>query len=151
MDTLENLGLIYTESLSEVISTVTGIHLNDVTRNHDKVFDDITGVMYLHGIKSGMLCVTAKEEDVRIFCSRIVGVSPEEIPPDDLDDTMCELVNMTAGSAKLRISDTNYLFSLLQPFVIKGTLLSLVTKNITQVETGTLTDGEVTISFKVIY
>jgi len=58
---------------------------------------------------------------------------------------------MTAGSAKLRLSDPDYMFSLLQPFVIRGNDVSIVTKKITRVESGTLTDGKISIRFKVVY
>jgi CheY-specific phosphatase CheX len=130
---------------------VTGIHLQAGSRESNKELGDITGVMYLHGKKDGVLFVTANVDDIRILCSSFIGVSPEEVTEDDLDDLMCEVVNMTAGNAKLRFGDTDYMFSLLQPFVIKGKDVSIVTKSITHVEAGTLTDGEISVSYKVIY
>jgi len=151
MSTLDKLGLVYIEALKEVISTVTGFHLQVGSRESNYDFDDITGVMYLNGKKSGMLFVTAKENDIRILCSNFIGIHLKDVTMEDLEDTMCEFVNMTAGNAKLRLSDTDYMFSLLQPFVIKGKDVSIVTKRITQVESGTLTDGEISISFKVVY
>ena len=151
MSTLDKLGLVYAEALTEVVATVTGIHLQVSSRETNYGFDDITGVMYLNGKKSGMLFVTANEDDVRVLCSRFTGVPAAEVTTDDMDDTMCEFVNMTAGNAKLRLNDTDYMFSLLQPFVIKGKDVSIVTKSITHIESGTLTDGNVSISFKAIY
>ena len=151
MGTLAELGLVYLEALKEVISTVTGIHLQVGSRQSNKDFDDITGVMYLNGKKSGMLFVTANKDDVRVLCSHFIGVPLEEVTPDDLEDAMCEFVNMTAGNAKLRLTDTDYMFTLLQPFVITGKDVTIVTKKITQVEAGTLTNGEVSISFKAVY
>jgi len=151
MRKLDDLGLVYLEAMKEVISTVTGIHLKIGCRESHNDFDDITGVMYLNGKKSGMLFVTAKENDVREFCSKFIGVPIDDVTLDDLDDTMCEFVNMTAGNAKLRLSETDYMFSLLQPFVIKGKDVSIVTKSITHVESGTLTDGNISISFKAVY
>ena len=151
MDVLDKLGLVYSQALIEVVGTVSGIHLQVGSRETDNNFDDITGVMYLNGKKSGMLFVTARESDVRVLCSHMIGVSQKEVTAADIDDTMCELVNMTAGSAKLRLSDTDYMFSLLQPFVIKGKNVSIVTKSITQVEAGTLTGAEVSVRFKVVY
>ena len=151
MGMLEELSLVYLEALTEVIATVTGIHLQPGSRESNKDFGDITGVMYLHGNKSGVLFVTANKDDVRMLCSRFIGVSPKEVLPDDMDDIMCEIVNMTAGNAKLRLGETDYMFSLLQPFVIKGKDVSIVTKSITHIEAGTLTDGEISVSYKVIY
>ena len=151
MSMLERLGRVYLEALMEVIATVTGIHMEIGSREHNKDFNDVTGVMYLHGNKDGVLFVTANEDDARALCSRFIGVAPGEVQPDDLDDVMCELVNMTAGNAKLRLGDTDYMFTLLQPFVIKGKGVSIATKSITQVESGTLTDGNISVSYKVIY
>jgi len=151
MGTLDKLGLVFLDAMNEVVSTVTGIKLTVGSRESNKDFDDITGVMYLNGKKSGILFVTANKEDVRVFCANFIGVHPDEVTPDDLDDTMCEFANMTAGNAKLRLDGSDYMFTLLQPFVIKGKDVSIVTKNITQVEAGTLTNGEVSISFKAVY
>jgi len=151
MSKLDELGLVYLEALKEVISTVTGIHLQVGSRESNNDFDDITGIMYLNGKKSGVLFVTAKTPDVRFLCSKFIGITPEEVTSDDISDTMCEFVNMTAGNAKLRLCGSDYMFSLLQPFVIKGNDVSIVTKKVTHVEAGTLTNGEVSISFKVVY
>jgi len=151
MRVLDELSMAFSGALTEVIATVTGVHLNVVSRDHNNDFNDITGVMYLNGKKSGMLFVTANESDIRVLCSKFIGASLDEVTPEDLSDTMCEFVNMTAGNAKLRLSNTDYMFTLLQPFVIKGKDLSIVTKRITHVEAGTLSDGEVTIRFKAVY
>ena len=151
MGMLERLGLVYLEALMEVIATVTGTHLQIGSRESNKDFGDITGVMYLHGNKDGVLFVTANVDDIRVLCSRFIGVLPDEVTAEDMDDIMCEFVNMTAGNAKLRLGETDYMFSLLQPFVIKGKDVSIVTKSITKVESGTLTNGDISVNFKVIY
>ncbi|MCL2819316.1 MAG: chemotaxis protein CheX [Oscillospiraceae bacterium] len=151
MDIANELGQIYSDALSEVVYTVSGIKLQVDCRESNKDFDEVIGVMYLQGNKTGMLFVTANEPDVKILCSHMIGTPVAEIEADEIDDTMCELVNMTAGSAKLRLSNTDYMFSLLQPFVIKGKDVSIVTKRITKVESGTLSDGNISIRFKVVY
>jgi len=151
MDIKDKLGEIYSEALSEVLTTVAGLNLNVQCREPDSRFDDVTGVMYLNGNNTGMLFVTAKEPDIRKICGKMIGSSADEISDDEADDAMCELVNMTAGSAKLRLIKTDYMFSLLQPFVIKGNDVSIVTKNITKIDAGVLSDGEISIRFKVVY
>ena len=151
MDITDNLGLIYAESLADVIATTTGIRLLTDYVEDDNFFEDITGVMILKGKENGILSVSAKTSDVRILCSAITGVPEADVTEDDLDDTMCELVNMTAGSAKLRISGTKYMFSLTQPFVIKGKDMSIVTKSITNVISGTLSNGEISVKIKAVY
>jgi len=151
MNALRQLGQVYLEALTEVIATVTGIHLQAGSCESGNSFEDITGIMYLNSKKSGMLIVTANEDDVRVLCSRLTGVPFEEVTEDDLYDTICEIVNMTAGNAKLRINDADYMYSLLQPFVLKGKDVSIITKAITHIEAGTLTDGNISVSFKAVY
>jgi len=151
MDMLDELGGIYSEALSEVISTITGIHLEPESQENDNCLGDITGVMILKGKEHGILSVSARVPDVRILCSNIIGIPPEDVTDGDLDDTMCELVNMTAGSAKLRLNDTDYMFKLTQPFVIKGKDVSLVTKSITNVLACTLSNTEISVKLKVVY
>jgi len=94
MGMLERLGLVYLEALAEVISTVTGIHLQIDSRESNKDFGGITGVMFLHGKKNGALFVTANTDDIKVLCSRFIGVSTGEVTADDMDDIMCEIVNI---------------------------------------------------------
>jgi len=151
MSALKKLGDIYIEALTEVVSTTSGILLDVDSRKSNKNFDEVTGVMYLHGQKTGMLFITAKESDIRILCANMIGAKPSEVSKEEIDDTMCELVNMTAGRAKLQLGDTEYMFSLLQPFVIKGKNVSIVTKSIAKIEAGSLTNGNITVRFIVVY
>ena len=148
---IRKLGTIYLNALAEVISTTTGIHLHVKSQENDFSFGDITGVMSLDGQKKGMLFVSAKIADVRVLCSNMIGVPLADVVNDELDDTVCELVNMTAGSAKVRLSDTDYMFSLTQPFVIKGKDMSLVTKASTDITSGTLGNNDITIKLKIVY
>ena len=151
MQIFDMLSCVYSDALTEVVSTVAGIRLKVVSRESDKEFNDIIGVMILNGDESGILSVSANKPDARILCANIIGISPADVTEDDMDDTMCELVNMTAGNSKLRLSDSSYMFTLSQPFVIKGKDVSIVTKNITNVIASTLSDGEITVKIKAIY
>jgi len=152
MDILEKLGHIYSGAVTEVIATIAGVHLQVAeSMESDNGLCDIIGVMHLIGKKSGVLFVSANEPDVRFICSRFIGVPPGEVTTKDIDDTICELVNMTAGNAKLRLGDTDYMFTLSQPFSIKGKDISIVTKDETHVVAGTLTGGDVTFKFKAVY
>ena len=151
MDRLKRLGQAYMDALTEVVATITGTHLQAGSREPGNDLEDITGVMYLSSNKNGILFVTAKEDDVRVLCSRFIGVPLEEVTENDLYDTMCELVNMTAGNANLRIYDVDYIFRLSQPFVLKGKDISIINKPITHIEAGTLTDGNISVSFKAVY
>ena len=151
MDIYNELGLIYSEALMEVISKVTGVRLKVVSQDDDDGFEDITGVMSLNGKKSGMLFVTASTADIRVLCSYFVGVTLSEVTESDVEDAICEFANMTAGNAKMSLSGTDYMFTLAQPFTVKGADMSIISKNRTRVISRTLSDGNVTVKIKVVY
>ena len=151
MDIYNELGLIYSEALTEVISKVTGVRLKVVSHSEDDGFEEITGVMSLSGKKSGMLFVTASVADVRVLCSYFVGVSLSEVTEVDIEDTICEFANMTAGNAKMSLNGTDYMFNLAQPFTVKGADMSIISKDRTRVISRTLSDGDVTVKIKVVY
>ena len=151
MDNAENLGSVFLNALTEVISTVSGFYLEVMSSEKDGGFNEMTGAMPLNGEKNGMLFISADETDIRTLCSYMTGSPPDEITPDDVGDTVCELVNMTAGNAKLRLSGTEYGFELSPPFAVKGAGMTLITKSRTQVISRTLGNGEITVKIKLVY
>ena len=151
MDIYSELGLIYSEALTEVISKVTGVRLKLISSDDDGGFEEITGVMSLNGRKSGMLFVTASVADVRMLCSYFVGIPLSEVTENDIDDTICEFANMTAGNAKMSLNGTDYMFNLAQPFTVKGADMSIISKDRTHVISRTLSDENVTVKIKVVY
>jgi len=150
MDANDNLGLIFTDALAEVIGTVTGVYLHNEPSEADACFDEITGVMRLCGKKGGVLFISANEPDIRVLCSLMTGLQEEEATKSDIEDALCEFVNMTAGSAKLRLSDPDYAFTLSSPFVIRGKDITITTKNKTPVLSGVLGNGEISVKLKFV-
>ena len=147
----DELGPVFADVLTEVVSTMSGFSLNVLSSERDAGFDERIGMMNLNGEKSGMLFISAGEADMRILCSFIIGVPKDEVTKDDIDDALCELVNMTAGNAKLRLSGTDYTFNLSPPFIISGKNMSIVTKKRTSVVSRVLGDGEISVKLKVVY
>ena len=145
-----SLGDIFSEALAEIIATVTSIYLENVRSEKDVGFEEITGVMCLCGKKNKMIFISANESDMRVLCSYMIGVPKAGVTKDDIEDALCEFVNMTAGSAKLRLVDTEYTFDLSPPFVIKGKDMSIVTKAKTHIISRTLSHGEISVKLKVI-
>jgi len=147
----DELGLIYSEALQEVITRMSGINLQVKSQEKDSCFEEMTGLMILNGKKSGMLFVSAKKDDLVVLCSGIIGVKPAQVTDKDIEDTVCELVNMAAGNAKLRLSGTDFMSELTPPLAIKGRDMVIITKERTHVISGTLSNGEITVKFKVVY
>ena len=151
MDMYNELGLIYSEALTEVIAKVAGVRLQVVSQEDDDKFEEITGVMCLNGKKSGVLFISANETDMRVLCSYFTGLSLAEVTTGDTEDTICEFANMTAGNAKLNLSGTDFIFNLAPPFALKGKNMSLISKSKTHVISRTLSDGVVSVKLKLLY
>jgi len=151
MNTTDNLGNVFSNALMEAIATTTSVHLDDVSsETGDACFFELTGVMSLCSKKGGILFITAKESDMRTLCSYMTGISLEEVTKEDAEDTLCEFVNMTAGSVKLRLSDPDYMFTLSTPFVIKGKDIAVATKSKTHVISIILGNGEISVKLLFI-
>ncbi|MCL2636898.1 MAG: chemotaxis protein CheX [Oscillospiraceae bacterium] len=146
-----NLGQLFTESLIDDISTITGFSLEVMSQERDESFEEMVGVMSLKGAKNGTLFISANEPDIKMLCAYMIGAFPEEVTEADIRDTLCELVNIVAGSAKLRLSDTDYAFNLSQPFVFTGQNMSIASKDKTRVISRTVGNDELSLKLKVVY
>jgi len=151
MNIYDQLGSVFSAALSQVVMTSTGVSLSVLSRENDGHFGRLLGVMNLNGKKSGMLFISAEESDLRVLCSKMTGLPPSEVTVEDIEDALGEFVNMTAGSAKLRLSDTGFLFTLSPPFIIEGENMSIAVKRKTHVSSAVLGDGNITVSMKVMY
>jgi len=148
---LDDLGFVFADALAEVISKVSGVSLkNSVLPYHDG-FDEMIGIMNLSGNNSGMLLITAKEAAMRVLCSLMIGIPEDEVTKDDIFDMLCELVNMTAGNAKLRLSNVSYSFALSLPFLISGDNMAIRIKKNEHIVTRVLSDGQTSLTIKVVH
>ena len=151
MDDDHKLGFVFSDVLLEVISTSSGFSFEVLSQENDYDFDAITGVMNLNGDKGIMLFVTANEPDMRELCSCMIGVHADEVTTPDIEDALCEIVNMAAGGAKLRLSDTDYSFKISQPFIIRGDNMTILTKKRAHMISRTLGNSELSLKLKIIF
>ena len=149
--TVDALGSIFTESLIDVISKISGFSLDVLSTGNDPNLDENVALMSLNSIKTGMILISAGEPDMRTICSYMEGVSEAEITNEDIKDVLCELLNMTAGNAKLRLGDTEYMFTLSSPVLIHGNELTISTKKRVNVISRLIGNEEISIKLKVIY
>jgi len=148
---MDKLGFIFVDALTEVISKMAGCVFNVLSSEDDNSFDENTAVMSLNGKNHGMLFITAKENAMRVICSCMTGIPQNEVTKDDIEDNLCELVNMTAGSAKVRTNNMEQTYMITPPFVINGNNISIKTKERINVISRTLGNGEISIKLKVIF
>ena len=151
LSALDKLGHIFSDVMTEIVSTTAGLSLTIASSEEDGHFDEMIGAMQLSGKNSGTLFISANEPDLRVFCSAMVGVPESGVSKDDIDDALCELVNMVAGNAKLRLGNTAYSFNLTTPFLMQGANIALTTKQRIPILARTLTCDKFSLKLKVIF
>jgi len=137
--------------LFEVVSTSTGVKFDVVSSACEYDFFEMTSAICLNGSKPGMLFVSADYSTTSVLCSSMTGVPIEEVTKEDCVDALCEFVNMTAGNAKLRLGNSEYLFTLTSPFVLEGKDMTIFTKKKVHVLSTVFASDDLTLKMKVVY
>jgi len=148
---IDQISHIFTEALEDVISVTTGFTLTISPAEDISDFDTMTGFMSLNGKNHGLVFISADEPAMKVICSYMTGIQPKDISKDDIEDALCELVNMTAGNAKLRFSDMEQRYSLSSPFLIRGKEMSITGKNRIKIISRVLSNEEISIKLKVVF
>ena len=148
---IDALGSVFAQALIEIISKVAGFCLDVISEERDEEFDEYLALMSLNSVKGGVIFISAGKKSMRSLCSFMEGVPEDDVSKEDIEDVLCELVNMTAGNAKLLLKDTEYTYSLSSPFIIRGRDLSLTAKKRAIVISKTLGNGDISVKLKVVY
>ena len=150
MNIYEELGSVFSEVLVQIVSTVSSIAIAPSSCESSYDCEELTGVMALNSKEGGVLMISGNKTGMCRFCSMMLGVPENEVSEEDMVDALCEVVNMTAGSAKLRLVGTDFMFTYSSPFVIKGGM-SVTVKEKTRVITKLLTGNELTLKLIMVY
>ena len=140
---------VFSDVLSDVVSKTTGISIT--TTDEDAGLDELIGLMSLNGYNHGMVIISAGHATVKKLCNSMTGISIDEVTDNDIYDTLCELVNMTAGNAKLRFNSSEDIYSLSPPFIISGEDMSIITKNRVDFITRTLSGDGISLTLRVVF
>jgi len=151
ISSVDELSAVFTESFLEVISTSAGIKLDAISSESDTEFCTMTAAICLNGRKPGMLFISANESTAKILCSYMTGVPIEDVTKEDSIDAMCEFANMTAGNAKLRLGNSEFLFTLSPPFILESKEMSITTKKKIHVISTTFGKSDIKIKTKLVY
>lgn len=146
----QELGALFTEALSEIVAKTSGLSLRLLASGPDRSFAGIVSLMQLSWHSSITVFLSADEADARLLCSRMTGIPAQEVTPEEGQDALCELMNMTAGNVKLRLRQAGDMPAHGTPYVIKGKELSLTTKKRVCVVSTTLGNEEILIKLKVM-
>jgi CheY-specific phosphatase CheX len=143
-----NFERAFTDAFLEVVLTSAGTSFQVLSSESDMSFAEITGVMNLNGDKQRILFISADTASVKTLFSRMTATPKDTITQDDIYDTLCELVNMTAGNAKLRLGDERLILS--APFILRGENMMIIPKRKVRVLTWAIGDNDITFQLKVM-
>jgi chemotaxis protein CheX len=113
----------FISSTKDVFSTMASMDVDFKQiyfQNEHRMLGDISGVIGLSGEAEGTVVVTFYWELAQQVISSIMGVSPDDIGPELLNDGVGEIINMISGSTKRYLADTPFYFQLSLPTVILG-------------------------------
>jgi len=148
---MDKIGSIFADALKEVITTTAGFSFEISSQEQDSGFEEMTGLMSLNGNHHGLVFLSADEIVMRRICSYMTGLHDNDIALKDAEDALCELVNMTAGSAKSRFNTADDAYTLSPPFILRGNNMSIISKKRVNVISMVLGNGEISIKLKVVF
>jgi len=148
---ISRIGSIFADALAEVVATTTGFSFDTVQPESGSGFDELIGFIGLNGNNQGIVFISASESTMRIICSYMTGISENELKINDLEDGLCELVNMTAGSAKLRFNSTDQTYTLSPPFLLHGRDINISTKKRVQFNSWYLGNENISLKLKLVF
>ncbi|MCP3677258.1 MAG: chemotaxis protein CheX [Deltaproteobacteria bacterium] len=81
--------------------------------------EDVAGVMYLPGERTGMVACGVPEQLARSIVGKMTGIEKDELGEADISDGLAEVVNMLSGSIKTQCPELG--FTLTPPISLFGT------------------------------
>lgn len=118
-ETFETLIGIFEDTITEVISTVSGVSL-EKSIIEEKNESNFAGILPFIGDISGIFLIKTNGEHLKILTSYITGIEAESIYDNDMTDCIGELANMVCGLTKSRAARLGIRFNLSTPFSAKG-------------------------------
>jgi len=149
-DDVKLVSNAFCDALQQVIKTCTGFELEIDYLDDENKFSEVIGAMSLIGNKNGMLFISGKESDIQILNSYMTGSLNNDVTKEDINDTLCEIVNMTAGSAKLRLGNSEYLFNLTSPYILRGQNIQISTKKRVGIITKVLSGDSISLRMMIV-
>jgi CheY-specific phosphatase CheX len=119
----------FIEGLCEAVGKMTGFCVNEVGRDDLRLkCIDISGGMILSGERNALLVVGVSRKTASNLISYMVGMDAADLAEEELADGISELVNMTAGIAKIKMAECGTNFNLSSPFAVTGDNIRVTVK-----------------------
>jgi len=113
----------FMSAIEEVFATmaITSVEVVETYYCPEKFhYGEVTGIMSLAGKSKGAVVLTINEKFAKQVISNIMAIPTRDLMEEDVHDGVAELVNMIAGGAKARLSDTEEHFLISAPTIIAG-------------------------------
>ena len=108
-------------AIKEIFSTMAFLDLNFVDAYYiPNLFHlgTVSGMMKLGGENKGNIVITMNYELAQKLISNIMAIPTSDLLKSDIEDGVAELINMTAGGAKARLTDNDEHFLLSAPTIL---------------------------------
>jgi len=107
------------EAAQEVFELMVGSKLA-MAADRGAQHGSVTAMLGFAGTPCGVFCVRCSWSGAAAIAGRMLGTSPEELPPDQVCDALGEVCNMVAGSIKIRLGDGGSACMMSTPTVVRG-------------------------------
>ena len=148
---IDAIGAVFIEALIDVVAKISGFSLELLSTERDPDFFENISLMCLNRERGGIVFVSAGDSTMRKLSSFTEGVSQDDVAKEDIGDMLCELANMTAGNAKLKLNDTEYRYTLSSPFIISGSDMTISTKKRVNLICASVGNGDISLKIKVVF
>lgn len=146
---LNAMHKIFDGAISQVIAASAGIDI--FKAEEDKLIkktDTIAAVISISKEHQGLVIIKMSEKTAKKLTLYMTG--EEEPSRDELLDCAAELGNMFCGVSKMRLADAGFSVFFEVPFTVKGENLDFHFKKGTQETASYFTDGDISISLRII-
>jgi len=114
----------FIESTKETFSTMLATEIRrkavSIKQGFD-MFGDVSAVIGLSGPTAGTCAISMPQDFAeRLMRQMLMVPEGEEIAESDIHDGVGELINMIAGGAKTKLSQTQHKFNITLPTIISG-------------------------------
>ena len=120
------------QALSNVLQTMSGLEAEIAfVQPADGPLNEIefSGFMVMTRVRPSVLTISATRPAIMTILSYMTGEMPDELSEQELNDGVCELVNMVAGEVKSRLNDSERAYGLTSPIAAQGSSLRFSLKN----------------------
>jgi chemotaxis protein CheX len=124
---MERIETLTNDAVHEVFRGMLSLEMTNETANglNNESFEQIAGSVGFVGDATGVIYLYAGMDFARVMTQRMLGLSPNEVEDDMVNDAVGELSNMVVGYVKSRLCDGGLPCTLTIPSIVRGRQLTV--------------------------